>query len=83
MGKPARGLPQPYNGVRQRLSTTTEQNSGPPTLSPFSPQSSPAGQASITLYRDVVEGSSARLGPGVRMRRTVTGLTAIVDQLAL
>jgi AcrR family transcriptional regulator len=37
-------------------------------LSPFSPQSSPARQASIALYRDVVEGSSARMGPGVRER---------------
>jgi len=37
-------------------------------LSPFSPQSSPARQASIGIYRDVVEGSSARMGPGVRER---------------
>jgi len=37
-------------------------------LSPFSPESSPARQASIALYRDVVEGSSARMGPGVRER---------------
>ena len=37
-------------------------------LSPFSPQSSPARLASIALYRDVVEGSSARMGPGVRER---------------
>jgi AcrR family transcriptional regulator len=37
-------------------------------LSPLSPQSSPARQASIALYRDVVDGSSARMGPGVRER---------------
>jgi AcrR family transcriptional regulator len=37
-------------------------------LSPFSPQSSPARLASIALYRDVVEGSTARMGPGVRER---------------
>jgi len=37
-------------------------------LSPFSPQSSPARQASIALYREVVEASSARMGPGVRER---------------
>ncbi len=37
-------------------------------LSPFSPQSSPARQTAIALYRDVVEGSSARMGPGVRER---------------
>jgi AcrR family transcriptional regulator len=37
-------------------------------LSPFSPQSSPARVASIALYREVVEGSTARMGPGVRER---------------
>ena len=37
-------------------------------LSPFSPQSSPARRASIDLYREVVEGSAARMGAGVRER---------------
>jgi len=37
-------------------------------LSPFSPQSSPARLASISLYRDVVQGSSSRMGPGVQER---------------
>jgi AcrR family transcriptional regulator len=37
-------------------------------LSPFSPQSSPARLASIALYRDVVEGSTARMGRVVRER---------------
>jgi len=37
-------------------------------LSPFSPQSSPARLASIALYREVIEGSTARMGPGVRER---------------
>lgn len=37
-------------------------------LSPFSPQSSPARLASIALYREVVDGSKARMGPGVRER---------------
>jgi len=37
-------------------------------LSPFSPQSSPARTASIALYREVIEGSTARMGPGVRER---------------
>jgi AcrR family transcriptional regulator len=37
-------------------------------LSPFSPQSSPARLASIALYREVVEGSDARMGPGLRER---------------
>jgi AcrR family transcriptional regulator len=35
-------------------------------LSPFSPQSSPARVASIALYREVIEGSTARMAPGVR-----------------
>ena len=37
-------------------------------LSPFSKQSSPARDASIALYRDVVEGSSARVGTDLRGR---------------
>lgn len=37
-------------------------------LSPFSPQSSPARQASIGLYREVVEGSTARMSKDVRER---------------
>ncbi len=37
-------------------------------LSPFSSQSSPARLASIALYRDVVEGSTARMGRVVRER---------------
>jgi AcrR family transcriptional regulator len=37
-------------------------------LSPFSPQSSPARQAAIALYREVIDGSEARMGPGVRER---------------
>ncbi len=37
-------------------------------LSPFSPQSSPARLASIALYRDVLEGSTAKVGRGVRER---------------
>lgn len=37
-------------------------------LSPFSPQSSPARVASVALYREVIDGSTARMGPGVRER---------------
>jgi AcrR family transcriptional regulator len=37
-------------------------------LSPFSPQSSPVRQASISLYGEVVEGSKARMGADVRER---------------
>src|SRR5215467_10651362 len=37
-------------------------------LSPFSPQSSPARLASIALYREVVDGSTAKMGAGVRER---------------
>jgi len=37
-------------------------------LSPFSPQSSPARVAAIGLYREVIEGSTARVGAAVRDR---------------
>jgi AcrR family transcriptional regulator len=37
-------------------------------LSPFSKQSSPARDASIALYRDVVDGSTARVGADLRAR---------------
>ena len=37
-------------------------------LSPFSPQSSPARQAAIALYQEVIDDSDARMGPGVRDR---------------
>jgi AcrR family transcriptional regulator len=37
-------------------------------LSPFSPQSSPARASSVALYREVVEGSTARMGREVRER---------------
>jgi AcrR family transcriptional regulator len=37
-------------------------------LSPFSPQSSPARLASIALYREVIDGSTARMGRAVRER---------------
>jgi AcrR family transcriptional regulator len=37
-------------------------------LSPFSTQSSPARDASIELFREVTDGSSARLGEEVRQR---------------
>jgi AcrR family transcriptional regulator len=37
-------------------------------LSPFSPQSSPARQASIALFRSVVDGSRARMSQDVRER---------------
>lgn len=37
-------------------------------LSPFSPQSSPARVASIALFREVIEGSTARVGAAVRDR---------------
>ncbi len=37
-------------------------------LSPFSPQSSPARLASIALYREVIEGSTAKMSRAVRDR---------------
>jgi AcrR family transcriptional regulator len=35
-------------------------------LSPFSPESNPARQAQIAIYREVVEGSTARIDPELR-----------------
>jgi AcrR family transcriptional regulator len=56
----------PYHSFAATFYKHAAEPSSP--LSPFSPQSSPARQASIALYRDVVEASSARMGPGVRER---------------
>ncbi|HEX2319978.1 MAG TPA: TetR/AcrR family transcriptional regulator [Streptosporangiaceae bacterium] len=52
------------------LAATFYKHAAEPTspLSPLSPQSSPDRLASIDLYREVVEGSTARMGAGVRER---------------
>ncbi len=56
----------PYHSFAATFYKHAAEPSSP--LSPFSPQSSPARQASIGLYRELVEASSARMGPGVRER---------------
>jgi AcrR family transcriptional regulator len=56
----------PYHSFAATFYKHAAEPSSP--LSPFSPQSSPARQASIGLYREVVDASSARMGPGVRER---------------
>src|SRR5262245_43052558 len=56
----------PYHSFAATFYKHAAEPSSP--LSPFSPQSSPARMASIALYREVVDGSSARMGPGVRER---------------
>lgn len=56
----------PYHPIAATLYKHAAEPASP--LSPFSPQSSPARVASIALYREVIEGSTARMGPGVRER---------------
>ncbi len=59
-------LMAPYHEFAATLYKYAAEPTSP--LSPFSPQSSPARQASIALFRDVVEGSRARMGADVRER---------------
>jgi AcrR family transcriptional regulator len=59
-------LMAPYHEFAATLYKYAAEPTSP--LSPFSPQSSPARQASIALFRDVVEGSKARMGADVRER---------------
>jgi AcrR family transcriptional regulator len=56
----------PYHSFAATLYKHAAEPASP--LSPFSPQSSPARAASIALYGQVVEGSTAKMGPGVRER---------------
>jgi AcrR family transcriptional regulator len=56
----------PYNSFAATFYKHAAEPASP--LSPFSPQSSPARRASIALYRDVIEGSTARMGRAVRER---------------
>jgi AcrR family transcriptional regulator len=56
----------PYHSFAATFYKHAAEPSSP--LSPFSPQSSPARKASIALYEEVVDGSSAKMGPGVRER---------------
>ena len=56
----------PYHSFAATLYKYAAEPASP--LSPFSPQSSPARLASIALFREVVDGSRARMGPEVRER---------------
>jgi len=60
------GVLTPYHGFAATLYKHAAEPSSP--LSPFSPQSSHARQAAIALYREVAEGSTARIDPGLRTR---------------
>jgi hypothetical protein len=55
---------QPYHSFAATFFKTAAEPSSP--LSPFSRQSSPAREAAITIFRDVVEGSAAKLDPELR-----------------
>jgi AcrR family transcriptional regulator len=54
----------PYHSFAATFFKTAAEPSSP--LSPFSRESSPARDAAIGLFRDVVEGSSAKLDPELR-----------------
>ncbi len=56
----------PYHGFAATLYKHAAEPRSP--LSPFSPQSSPARQASIAIYREVIEGSSAKISRELRGR---------------
>lgn len=56
----------PYHAFAATFYKHAAEPSSP--LSPFSKESSPAREASIALYREVVEGSSARMNREVRER---------------
>jgi AcrR family transcriptional regulator len=56
----------PYHAFAATFYKHAAEPSSP--LSPFSAQSSPARDAAIGIYREVVGGSSARIGPDLRAR---------------
>jgi hypothetical protein len=55
---------EPYHSFAATFFKTAAEPSSP--LSPFSRESSPARDASIAIFREVVEGSSAKLDPELR-----------------
>jgi AcrR family transcriptional regulator len=55
---------QPYHSFAATFFKTAAEPSSP--LSPFSRESSPAREAAITIFRDVVDGSTAKLDPELR-----------------
>jgi AcrR family transcriptional regulator len=56
----------PYHGFAATLYKHAAEPRSP--LSPFSPESSPAREASIAVYREVVDGSSAKISRELRGR---------------
>lgn len=56
----------PYHAFAATFYKHAAEPSSP--LSPFSAQSSPVRDAAIAIYREVADGSSARIGPGLRAR---------------
>ncbi len=60
------GIQAPYHAFAATFYKHAAEPSSP--LSPFSQQSRPARDASIALYREVVDGSSARISDDVRER---------------
>lgn len=56
----------PYHGFAATLYKHAAEPRSP--LSPFSPESSPAREASIAIYREVVDGSSAKISRELRGR---------------
>jgi len=56
----------PYHAFAATFYKYAAEPSSP--LSPFSAQSSPVRDAAIAIYREVVDGSSARTGPELRAR---------------
>ena len=55
---------QPYHSFAATFFKTAAEPSSP--LSPFSRESSPAREAAIAIFRDVVDGSSVKLDPELR-----------------
>ncbi len=55
---------QPYHSFAATFFKSAAEPSSP--LSPFSSQSSPAREAAIAIFRDVVDGSSVKLDPELR-----------------
>ena len=55
---------QPYHWFAASFFKTAAEPASP--LSPFSSESSPAREAAIGLFRDVLDGSDAKLDPGLR-----------------
>ncbi len=55
---------EPYHSFAATFFKTAAEPTSP--LSPFSSQSSPAREAAIAIFRDVVDGSNAKLDPELR-----------------